>query len=84
MNSFVIFEIFSRKIVFADPDAEEEELATALVVIATCDGELCLVKKPGGQSISIELFDECLKLALSREQSICKLTSTILTEKQNK
>lgn len=63
---------------FADPDAEEEELATSLITIATCNGEMCLVLKPGGISISDKQFESCLKLALSREKSICQLISSIL------
>lgn len=69
-----------RKTVFADPDAEEEELATALITIATCKGELCLVLKPGGISISDKQFDACLSLALNREKSICKLISSIVKD----
>lgn len=69
-----------RKTVFADPDAEEEELATSLITIATCNGEMCLVLKPGGTSISDQQFHACLKLALSREKTICQLISSILKE----
>lgn len=76
--SFVWFLFFSRKTVFADPDAEEEELATSLITIGTCNGEMCLVLKPGGISISDQQFESCLKLALNREKSICKLISSIL------
>lgn len=80
MDSFFAF----RKTVFADPDADEEEIATALITIATCNDQLCLVNKPGGQSINDSQFNECLKLALNRQKSICKLISSILeTEKKN-
>lgn len=72
-----------RKTVFADPDGEEEELATSLITIATCNGEMCLALKPGGVSISDKQFEACLKLALSREKSICKLISSILSEPNN-
>nr|ACZ26287.1 putative exosome complex exonuclease [Mayetiola destructor] len=72
--------VFDEKSIFADPDAEEEELANTLITIASCDGELCLVNKAGGQSIAGQQFDECLKLALNREKSICKLISSILKE----
>ncbi|XP_031619440.1 exosome complex component RRP43-like isoform X1 [Contarinia nasturtii] len=72
--------IFDEKTVFADPDAEEEELATSLITIVTCDGEMCLVLKPGGVSISDRQFEACLKLALNREKSICKLISSIVEE----
>lgn len=75
------FDIFlHRKTIFADPDAEEEELANTLITIGSCNGELCLVNKAGGQSIAGQQFDECLKLALNREKSICKLISSILKE----
>lgn len=72
--------VLFRKTVFADPDAEEEDLSSALITIATCNGELCMVLKPGGVSISDKQFDTCLSLALNREKSICKLISSILKE----
>lgn len=72
------FLIGYRKTVFADPDADEEDLACALITIATCNDQLCLVNKPGGQSITDSQFNECLNLALSRQKSICKLISSIL------
>lgn len=68
----------NRKTVFADPDADEENLASALITIATCNDQLCLVNKPGGQSIDDTQFNECLKLALDRQKSICKLITSIL------
>lgn len=73
-----------RKTIFADPDADEEELATALVTIAMRDDQLCLVNKPGGQSISDIQFNDCLKLALNRQKSICKLITSILETEAKK
>lgn len=64
--------------VFADPDGEEEELATSLITIGTCNGEICFVFKPGGSSINDKQFGACLKLATSREKSICQLISSIM------
>lgn len=71
---------FLNSKVFADPDAEEEQLSSALITIATCNGELCFVLKPGGISISDQQFDAGLKLALEREKSISQLISSILSE----
>lgn len=70
-----------RTTVFADPDAEEEEIATSLITIGTCNGEMCLVLKPGGASISDKQFESCLKLALDREKSICELIASIFKKK---
>lgn len=79
MNNTIFFLICSKN-VFSDPDAEEEEIATALITIATVDGELCSVNKPGGNPISSQHFDHCLKLALHREKQICELISSVLIE----
>lgn len=63
---------------FADPDGQEEELATSLITIGTCNGEICFVLKPGGSSMNHKQFESCLNLALSREKSICQLISSIM------
>lgn len=75
-----MFFFSCRKTVFTDPDSEEEDLATSLISIATINGELCMVNKPGGNAISSQHFDQCLKMALKREKTICDLISTVLKE----
>lgn len=80
INSIQFTLIFSSKIILIDPDNEEEELSTAIITIATCEGELCLVNKPGGVSITQEQLDQCMKYALEREKSISKLISTVLAK----
>lgn len=72
--------MFRSKIIFTDPDSEEEELSTAVITIATCDGELCLINKPGGVSVSQEQLDQCMEHALQREKSISKLISSVLSK----
>lgn len=49
-----------------------------LLTIATYNGELCLVCKPGGIHISDEKMNECVKIALKREHSISELISTVV------
>lgn len=75
-----VVSIYRRTTVFADPDAEEEEIATSLITIGICNGEMCLVLKPGGASISDKQFKSCLKLALDREKYICNLIASIFKE----
>lgn len=71
---------FCSKIILTDPDNEEEDLSTAIITIATCEGELCLVNKPGGVSITQEQLDQCMNYALKREKSISKLISSVLVQ----
>lgn len=66
--------------IFADPDAAEEELATSLITIGTCNGEICFILKPGGSSINDKQFEACLNLAFGREKSICQLISSIIKD----
>lgn len=51
-----------------------------MITIASCNGEICFVLKPGGSSINHKQFEACLNLALSREKSICQLISTIMKD----
>lgn len=69
---------FYRKYILTDPDREEEELAATLITIGVCDGEVCMVNKPGGCSISQAQIDECMNHALGREKLACKLISSVL------
>lgn len=68
------------KVILTDPDAEEEELSSTIVTIAVCDGEICLMNKPGGCTLSPEQMDVCLKNATKREKSICDLITSILNK----
>lgn len=76
------FEIdFYRKHILTDPDSEEEDLAATLVTIGACNGEICMVNKPGGSAIAEEQMYACMKHALSREKSVCALISSVLEKK---
>lgn len=80
MKMKTITKFHFSETVFADPDGEEEELATSLITIGTCNGEICFILKPGGSSINNKQFEACLNLALSREKSICQLISSIMND----
>ena len=50
--------------VIADPTAEEESLMSAAVtILASTDGRLCGVNKPGGSPVPLEKLKECMELA---------------------
>lgn len=75
------FMIFDDNVIITDPNAEEEHLSTTLVTVAICDGEICLVHKPGGSALTSEQLETCLKQSLQRETSIKQLLETVLKEK---
>lgn len=66
------------KILLSDPDADEEELSSTTFTVAVCNGEICLMNKPGGCALTPQQIEVCLQYANKRENSICKLINSIL------
>lgn len=71
----------SSNIIITDPNAEEEELSTGIVTIAVCDGEICLIHKPGGSPLTPEQLEKCLVQALQREKSMLSLFKSVVDNK---
>lgn len=68
-------------IIITDPNAEEVGLSTGSFTIAVCDGEICLVHKPGGSAVTPNQLENCLIQALQREKSIKSLLNSVLEKK---
>lgn len=77
---FSFFLSFHSKIFLSDPDADEEDLSSTLISVAVCNGEICLLHKPGGCALSPSQIEQCIKLAHKREQSVCKLISSVTND----
>lgn len=71
---------FDDNVLITDPTAEEENLSSAMLTIAVCNGEVCFILKPGGTPFSQEQMDHCIRQALSRERSILKLLNNLCEE----
>lgn len=70
--------IFYSDVIITDPNADEENLASTQVTIAVCEGEICLMHKPGGSVLAPEQLELCLKQAINREKSIRSLMDSVL------
>lgn len=71
------FITFEDKYLFVDPTSDEEAVADTTVTISTCDGKLCYVYQPGGNSIKPEQFEVIVKHATNREKYMKSLLSSI-------
>ncbi|XP_071124993.1 exosome complex component RRP43-like isoform X2 [Mytilus edulis] len=67
------YAIFDDNILFVDPTAEEENLATGIVTIVTTDDKLCLVHKPGGSPLRPEQLTNCFDRSFDRSKEISRL-----------
>lgn len=47
MSLIYYFYFYFSEILFVDPTAEEENLATGQLTVVTTDDKLCMVHKPG-------------------------------------
>lgn len=65
-------------VIITDPNADEENLASTQVTIAVCDGEICLMHKPGGSVLAAGQLELCLIQAMNREKSIKTLMDSVL------
>ncbi|XP_077447626.1 exosome complex component RRP43 [Stigmatopora argus] len=73
------FCVFDQSILLADPVAEEEQVATARVTLATDEGgRLCSVRKPGGTSLSGEKLQELIRRATARQKHIHELIDKVI------
>eukprot|EP00105_Crassostrea_gigas_P011121 XP_011426662.1 PREDICTED: exosome complex component RRP43 [Crassostrea gigas] len=67
------FAIFDDEILFVDPTAEEENLATGQLTIVTTDDKLCMVHKPGGTPLTDQQLCLCIKQAFERTKEVLRL-----------
>ncbi|XP_062577149.1 exosome complex component RRP43-like [Saccostrea cucullata] len=67
------YAIFNNEILFVDPTAEEENLATGQVTVVTTNDKLCMVYKPGGTPLTDQQLSMCIKKAFSRTRDILRL-----------
>lgn len=77
LNTFFSYS----NVIITDPNTEEETLSTTQVTIALCNGEICLIHKPGGSALTSEQLEVCLAQALEREISIKSLLESVLNKK---
>ncbi|CAH1796394.1 unnamed protein product, partial [Owenia fusiformis] len=63
------FAIFDDRILFVDPNSEEESIATGQITIVTTEDEqICLLHKPGGSAISDDKMQDALTRSLIRSR----------------
>jgi len=71
------FITFEQKYLLADPTADEESIAGTIITISTCDGQLCYVYQPGGNSLEPQQFETLIKQATTREKYVKQLLNNI-------
>ncbi|XP_014676214.1 PREDICTED: exosome complex component RRP43-like [Priapulus caudatus] len=77
------FAKFDNDILFADPTAEEEALATATVTVATLeDGSLCLLHKAGGSAMTEKELQQCVDRAQVRGAELRHLVNKVAASKE--
>ncbi|XP_022323921.1 exosome complex component RRP43-like [Crassostrea virginica] len=73
------YAIFDDEILFVDPTAEEENLATGQLTIVTIQDKLCMVHKPGGTPLTDQQLSLCIKQAFKRSTEVLRLIDDTLS-----
>ncbi|XP_048774394.1 exosome complex component RRP43-like [Ostrea edulis] len=73
------YAIFDDEILFVDPTAEEENLATGQLTVVTANGKLCMVHKPGGTPLTDEQMSLCIRQAFSRTSEVLRLVDDTIS-----
>ncbi|XP_071115434.1 exosome complex component RRP43-like [Haliotis cracherodii] len=72
------FNCFDDHILFVDPTADEESLATGMITIVTAADKMCMLHKPGGSPLSESQIQQCINRAKARSQQVLKLIEDTL------
>ncbi|XP_059611410.1 exosome complex component RRP43-like [Phlebotomus argentipes] len=75
--------VFDDGTVVTDPTAEEEELASSVATVTSCNSDICFVYKSGGSSVTPKDLDLFIAQAKCQEAKVASLLRSILeTSKQ--
>ncbi|XP_055695315.1 exosome complex component RRP43-like [Lutzomyia longipalpis] len=78
------FMVFDEKTVVADPTADEEELASSITNVTSCNGEICFFYKSGGSTVDTTEMELFMNHAKSQETKVASLLRSVLKSSESK